>query len=748
MKIKNLALLLVIPFCYIQAQQDTIFKSKSYTILQDKVLQEDNISRIISNKEILSNYQGEELKWIQKNDINQYPGFKSNNLISETLYNLSVDEMINLIEKEGTWRTGELWGGVWTRDISYSIMLALSYMRPDISMNSLLRKVKDGRIIQDTGTGGSYPISSDRAIWSVAAWQIYLVTGDKEWLKKTYEIIKNTIIQDEQVVYDPITGLVKGESSFLDWREETYPWWVQPADIYESECLGTNAVHYKVNVVASKMAAILEDKESISHFEKNAQKIKDGINKYLWMGDKGYYGQYLYGYEYKIVSPRSETLGEALCVLFDIADENNAQRIIESVPQTTYGNSCIFPQIPNIDPYHNNGVWPFVQSYWMWASAKVNNETAVMESIAAIYRAAALFATNKENFIAENGDFHTDTNSSNMLWSIAGNMSIVHHLFFGINFTEEGLAFKPFVPKAFEGEKELTNFKYRNSILDITVSGYGNKIASFTIDGKKTQPIITDKLKGKHQVTIVMEDDFPIDTKITKVPNYFSVETPRMYHDEFNRLAWTQIPNAVNYIIICNGKEIARQERRTINENRIYISEPSFYTEYQVIAEDVNGVQGFASEPLIIYDPKYEYVYDMTDFTLKSDFENCKRFTGSGAVEISSKLNRRLEMNINVPTAGLYVVNFRYANGSGTLLSENKSAMRTLFVNGNKGGIIVFPQRGNDLWSNWGYTNSATIELNQGDNVITLVFEDYNINMNDQGISKAMIDNMHLIRMK
>jgi len=50
------------------------------------------------------------------------------------------------------------------------------------------------------------------------------------------------------VAYDAGTGLVKGESSFLDWREQTYPKWMQPADIYESENLGTNAVHYQALV--------------------------------------------------------------------------------------------------------------------------------------------------------------------------------------------------------------------------------------------------------------------------------------------------------------------------------------------------------------------------------------------------------------------------------------------------------------------------------------------------------------------
>ena len=72
-----------------------------------------------------------------------------------------------------------------------------------------------------------------------------------------YPIIKQSIADDVQNAYDPATGLVRGESSFLDWREQTYPRWMQPVDIYQSENLGTNAVHYQANVVLAQMAAKL-----------------------------------------------------------------------------------------------------------------------------------------------------------------------------------------------------------------------------------------------------------------------------------------------------------------------------------------------------------------------------------------------------------------------------------------------------------------------------------------------------------
>ena len=111
---------------------------------------------------------------------------------------------------------------------------------------------------------------------------------------------------------------------------------------------------------------------------------------------------------------------------------------------------------------------------------KPDNEKAVMQSIADIYRPAALFATNKENFVAENGDFAgTQINSSNMLWSLSGNISLVHKVLFGMKFEDDGLSFHPFVPEALKGERTLDNFKYHNAVLNITMSGFGNGIASF-----------------------------------------------------------------------------------------------------------------------------------------------------------------------------------------------------------------------------------------------------------------------------
>jgi hypothetical protein len=67
------------------------------------------------------------------------------------LYNLSLEEARKNIEPDSTLRTGAQWGGVWTRDVSYSTLLAFAYHEPEVAKISLLRKVKRDRIIQDTG---------------------------------------------------------------------------------------------------------------------------------------------------------------------------------------------------------------------------------------------------------------------------------------------------------------------------------------------------------------------------------------------------------------------------------------------------------------------------------------------------------------------------------------------------------------------------------------------------------------------
>jgi len=678
-----------------------------------------------------------ESTWILSENVMAKPSFRSDQKIVDALFNLSLEEALMNIEPDSTLRTGAKWGGVWTRDVSYSTLLAFAYHEPEIAKISLMKKVKRDRIIQDTGSGGAWPVSSDRTTWSLAAWEIFKVTGDMEWLRTSYRIIKNTLEDDHLTLYSDSTGMFRGESSFLDWREQTYPKWMSNADIYVSENLGTNAVHYQAHIIAAEMARLLEEPYEL--YLERAEGIRRGINKYLWMEDKGYYGQYLYGRTFLNLSPRFEALGASLAILFDIAEPEWARSIIARSPVTAYGTSCIYPQIPGISPYHNNGIWPFVQSFWNLAAAKAGNETALEHGLASIYRAGGLFLTNYENFVAETGDYvGTEINSHRMLWSMAGNLAMVHRLFMGLSFEADGIQFEPVIPEVYSGTKTLSNFKYRDAILEITVKGHGNAIAEITLDGDPLDnAFLPGSVSGKHQVEIVMMNNDFTEKNINLTPNKFTLSNPQAQLIN-SQIIWDSIPGAAHYKIIRNGNLIS-----TGTDISFQLSEEGF-GEYTVVAVDHEGLESFSSEPIHVYPESDLLILEIEDILPRSNMPYTN-YSGKGFVEISTTRNRNIEFSIYMESEGDYLIDLRYSNGSGPWNTDNNCGIRSFYVNDDYKGVLVFPQRGSDEWSDWGFSNGVLVSLNKGKNQLRIKFEDWNINM-DGEINNAMLDYVRIQR--
>ncbi|TLM94080.1 glycogen debranching protein [Hymenobacter jeollabukensis] len=691
--------------------------------------------------------------WKASLDVRDLPQYHSDYPLFDALYNLALEEARRAVEPDGTFRTGQEWAGVWTRDISYSIILAQAAIQPEVAKTSLLRKVSaDGRIIQDTGTGGAYPCSTDRMIWAVAAWEVYLSTGDEAWLRRVYPIVRKSIEEDMQNdIYDQRrSGLVHGETSFLDWREQTYPKWMQPVDIYQSTSLSTTVVHAQANFVLAQMAKRLEpasDSSPGSSIDWMAYQRgvygRRGIQAFFWQEQRGAFAAYRYGrtsvlYEL-LPAPRTEALGTALAVLYNMVKQ--PQQVIANMPVMDFGIPYVYPQTPGIPPYHNNAVWPFVQSFWGLAAAKAGNETAFMESVAAVSRPAALFLTNKENFVASNGDYAgTQVNSSNMLWSLSGALGLVYKGLFGLRYDVAGLTFEPFVPQALRGTRRLTNFHYRQATLDIELTGFGNKIRSITLDG---QPLPDARLPaattGPHAVRIELTSEpLPPSTQ-HKVPHHVAPMTPEVRYAA-GRLSWAPVAGAKAYQVLLNGQFAART-----TEPEFVVPKPTAYAAYQVVAVDAAGFEGFASEPLPVEaEPFRRYV--QLETAAKKSTKPYKGYTGKGFVEISRTVNRELTFQVDLPAAGSFALDFRYANGNGPINTSNKCALRTLYRNDRALGLVVLPQRGVDEWSDWGYSNPIQVSLPKGRSTFTLRFDAANENMNGE-INQAMLDHLRLTRL-
>ena len=703
-------------------QQKKNYENEKFVWTENYVVEGANAAMAPSTEEIVTTMlskDGKPLRWVRKNDIAKFGTYTGTSTLETALYNMAVDEMINNFEKDGTLRTGLYWGGVWTRDVSYSSLLSLSYMCPEKVKNSLEVKVdRMGRIIQDTGTGGSWPVSSDRVVWALSAWNIYLATGDMEWLQKAYPIIARSLECDFMVVYNPQTGLFRGESSFIDWREQSYPTWAQPADIYQSECLGTNAAYYGVLTVMKDMATVLGIKKDIKKYTQKAEALKKAINEHFWVEEEGYYASYLYGRQNQYRTHHSETLGESFCVLFGIADEARAEKVISSMPVGEFGPPIFSPQIVSQPDYHNNGVWPYVTSFWGKAAAKAGNETALMHALACNVRTASLYATNYENYSFDTGNpYTTQINSPNMLWGLSGFMGLFHRTFFGLEFTQEGLALKPFVPTVLAGTRKLESFPYRGMKLDITVNGCGHEIASCLVDGKEAEAFIPADWTGKHTVEIVMKGEHKPSS--VSMVGYIGMPEMPVVNEEAGKLQWQAIKGATKYQVWKNGQSVGETTSTTFAVQGD--------GEYQVVAVDAKGVCSFYSEPLRVFADAVVQTVGVDKWLDKT-------------------LGEQVKVAVNVPATGWYIIDWEYANGNGEVEQRNHCANRQLYVDGKNTASMVFPQRGLDEWKNYGWSNPVKVYLKKGSHKVALRYLTENININID-LDKAHVKSLRLTQL-
>lgn len=671
--------------------------------------------------------------WARTRDLGDLPRLESAQPLQDALYRLSLEELLQLVRDDGALSAGAKWPGVWTRDVSLSAILATAIVLPDATRRSLLAKVDSlGRIIQDTGTGGSWPVSSDRMVWALAAWELYAVTGDRAWLRQAYDIVRRSAEADLHAVRDPATGLFNGESSFLDWREQSYPRWMQPADIYMSQNLGTNAIHYAAYRVLANMARALG--EPAVRWDSVADAVRRGMDAHLWQARLGWYGQYRYGRIHASLSPRAEGLGEALASIYGAASPSQRRELMRRAPVSVYGTPTFWPFIPGERFYHNATIWPFVTAYWTWAAAEGRSTTAVRLGLDAATRATALFLTNKENTVLATGHYEgTALNSDRQLWSVAGTLSNTYRVLFGMRLEPERLRFAPMVPPTYAGTRTLRGLRYRNARLDVTLRGHGTGVQRMTIDGRTAAAhAVPATLAGSHVVEITMNGEWPV-TPVNLVPPRFAPATPNASWTA-GVLRWSRVSEATSYVVYRNGKRQA-----IVRDTTHPVPAGALLAEWQVLSRDLSGAESFLSEPVRVGGEG-----TITVGIPGADEREHAGFSGPAYLTMTRERNTRIAIPIDVPRAGWYAIDLRYANGSGPVNTEDKVAVRTASLNGRVLGVFVLPQRGSGRWSDWGWTNVLRARLEHGRSELVLELTPLDENMNRR-INTALLDVARLV---
>jgi hypothetical protein len=325
-----------------------------------------------------------------------------------------------------------------------------------------------------------------------------------------------------------------------------------------------------------------------------------------------------------------------------------------------------------------------------------------------------------------------------MLWSMAGNLAMVHRVFIGMSFEANGIHFSPAIPKVYSGKRSLTHFKYRNAILNITVNGFGNQIKTIVLDGQPLEnAFLSATITGTHAVTIEMANNDFSKNPINLVENVFTLPNPQA-KKEGNSLKWDAVEGATAYKIYKNGEFL-----KTMTTKQFEITPPQ-YSEYKVSALDKNNNESFTSEPVVFVNPSAIKLYEFENFEEPSKLPY-SNYSGKGFIELSTTKNKIIEVKVNAETAGEYLIDIHYSNGSGPWNTDNKCAIRSLFTNDQYTGVLIMPQRGRDEWSDWGFSNNHKVHLNKGENRIKISFEEWNNNMNVD-VNTAMLDYLRVIK--
>lgn len=447
-----------------------------------------------------------------------YPYIKTDNEKINTAYHIAVSDLYGnikpyrggLLERE----TPVIIAGMgyctpWTRDAAINTVNAGALLFPDAAKSTLLSVLKkeNGKVLID----GEY---WDSIIWVWGAWHEYLLTGDKDFLKTAYEASINTLEFFENTEFDEQLNLFRGPACYGDGVAAYPDIYAKPGEsgikAFAEECrelcadkgvgipmfaLSTNCLYYKAYITADKMAAELG---LPTKYIDRAEKMKSAINTHFWSSENEKY-RYLIddfgGCDY------DEGMGNSFVLLFDIADEEKAEKVLKNQHITKYGIPCVYPSFSRYkDGYgrHSGTVWPHIQAFWADAAANSGKYDLFDREFNMLTGCSV-----RDGYFSE--IYHPDTgerygglqedkkqgirlweSEKKQTWSATGYLHMMFCDIAGMRFEKDGIRFAPYVPSGINN-MEIGNLCIRGCNIDISISGNGSKIKNFTVNGGETE---------------------------------------------------------------------------------------------------------------------------------------------------------------------------------------------------------------------------------------------------------------------
>jgi len=441
-------------------------------------------------------------------------------------YRLALNT-VDINTRRGILAAGGDYGSEWTRDIAINSWNAASLLRPVVAGQSLWSVTN-----QKVTIGHQY---WDKIIWVIAAYNHFLVTGDKVFLRHAYTCSANTMKELEGTTYDSTYGLFKGPSVFNDgiagYPEPVY----EPGNLSSSvlehknsafiKCLSTNCIYYGAYVALNKMSKLVNENPAVSKdYLTKSETLKSNILKNFYNRDNNTFN-YMIDQNGK-VNNSQEGLGISFAVMFGIIEGVKANQLIGNAVVSNYGITSICPDFPRYSAQkpgrHNTIIWPMVNGFFANASVVAGNYTSFTHELNSLTHLALDIDKGNYDFFEiynpytgkpdggfqdggnDRQDFHWES-CRLQTWSATAYLNMVNNGLAGIRITNEGISFSPYLPENIHFI-EIKDLTYRQSVLNIIIKGKGKKIKTFSLNGKKqTVNSIVSTLKGPNKISIELE---------------------------------------------------------------------------------------------------------------------------------------------------------------------------------------------------------------------------------------------------
>jgi hypothetical protein len=275
-------------------------------------------------------------------------------------------------------------------------------------------------------------------VWFLAARDLH---DNSSFMTETWQALQATLAQDRAMVFDARTGLYRGETSFLDWREQTYPDWTREdvRFIGDSYALSTNVLHYQALRLAERLAGQRGDAR-VADYKAWADALARQIDARFWREDIGQYMSYIGEAAHPVPYAKVDLLGLSLGILAEVLPPERARRALAAYPMGPAGSPVVWPQEAQQPIYHNRAIWPFVSAYSLRAARQLDDAPRIAAEIRSLMQGAALAGSNMENYELVSQAVHVEedalsgpvVNSERQLWSVAGYLSMVVEGVFGV----------------------------------------------------------------------------------------------------------------------------------------------------------------------------------------------------------------------------------------------------------------------------------------------------------------------------